>query len=67
MFDPTNLAPVEAVVRVGTGRDAKDTAFATMFGMVNMTYMHIQVNHDGHPPSDDPDPREATVKRMVMA
>jgi len=67
MFDPTNLAPVEAVVRVGTGRDAKDTAFATMFGMVNMTYMHIQVNHDGLPPSDDPDPREATVKRMVMA
>jgi len=67
MFDPTKLAPVEAVVRVGTGRDAKDTAFATMFGMVSMTYMHIQVSHDGVPPSDNPDPREATVKRMVMA
>ena len=67
MFDPTNLAPVEAVVRVGTGRDAKDTAFATMFGMVTMSYMHIQVNHDGSPASDNPDPVEATVQRMTPA
>ncbi|WPB56991.1 transglutaminase family protein [Xylophilus sp. GOD-11R] len=67
MFDPTNLAPAEAVVRVGTGRDAKDTAFATMFGAVTMSYMHIQVNHDGQPPLDDPDPREATVQRLIMA
>ena len=65
MFDPTALAPPEAVVRVGTGRDAKDTAFATMFGMVTMSYMHIQVNHDGTPPSDTPDPREATVRRAM--
>ena len=67
MFDPTALAPPEAVVRVGTGRDAKDTAFATMFGMVTMSYMHIQVNHDGRPPSDTPDPREATVRRLMPA
>ena len=67
MFDPTNLAPVEAVVRVGTGRDAKDTAFATMFGMVTMSYMHIQVNHDGSPASDNPDPLEATVRRLMPA
>ena len=67
MFDPTALAPVEAMVRVGTGRDAKDTAFATMFGMVTMSYMHIQVNHDGSPPSDNPDPMEATVRRMMQA
>lgn len=67
MFDPTNLAPVEAVVRVGTGRDAKDTAFATMFGMVTMSHMHIQVNHDGSPPLENPDPREATVRKMMTA
>jgi transglutaminase-like putative cysteine protease len=67
MFDPTALAPVEAVVRVGTGRDAKDTAFSTLFGLVNMTYMHIQVNPDGSPALDDPDPAEATVQRMVAA
>ena len=61
MFDPTALAPVERVVRVGTGRDAKDTAFATLFGPVNMRYMHIQVNHDGTPPLEHPDPAQATL------
>lgn len=64
MFDPTALAPVERVVRVGTGRDAKDTAFATLFGPVSMTYMNIQVNDDGSAPLDNPDPAQATV-RMV--
>ena len=64
MFDPTALAPVEKMVRVGTGRDAKDTAFATLFGPVNMRYMHIQVNHDGTPPLDDPDPAQATVRML---
>lgn len=64
MFDPTALAPVEHVVRVGTGRDAKDTAFATLFGPVSMTYLNIQVNADGSPPLENPDPAQATV-RMV--
>lgn len=63
MFDPTALAPVEEVVRVGTGRDAKDMAFATIYGSMQMTYMHIQVNADGTPPSDNPDPIQATVQR----
>ena len=31
-FDPTGLAPVERLVRVGTGHDCKDVAFATIFG-----------------------------------
>lgn len=32
-FDATGLAPVDSLVRIGTGRDAKDVAFATIFGM----------------------------------
>jgi transglutaminase-like putative cysteine protease len=36
LFDATRLAPTERLVRVGTGRDAKDVAFATIFGPVNM-------------------------------
>ncbi len=32
LFDPTGLAPVDRLVRVGTGRDAKDVAFSTIFG-----------------------------------
>jgi len=38
-FDPTGLAPVERLVRVGTGRDAKDVAFATIYGAASMTRM----------------------------
>ncbi len=63
MFDPTELAPVERLVRVGTGSDAKDIAFGTIYGAMQMTHMHIQVNHDGRPPVEYPDPVEATVRR----
>jgi hypothetical protein len=30
-------------VRIGTGRDAKDVAFSTFFGAVEMTRMEINV------------------------
>ncbi|CAN5294656.1 transglutaminase family protein [soil metagenome] len=39
LFDPTGLAPTERLVRVATGRDAKDVAFATMFGPASMISM----------------------------
>jgi len=39
MFDPTGMAPVEHVVRIATGRDAIDVAFATIFGPARMTSM----------------------------
>ncbi|MGJ7527223.1 transglutaminase-like domain-containing protein [Variovorax sp. GB1P17] len=37
LFDATRMAPVDRLVRVGTGRDAKDVAFCTIFGNVRMT------------------------------
>lgn len=47
MFDPTGMAPVDRVVRIGTGRDAKDVAFATLFGQVQMTRKEVMVlEHD---------------------
>ena len=39
MFDPTGMVPIEHVVRIATGRDAKDVAFATIFGPAHMTSM----------------------------
>jgi len=39
MFDPTGMTPIEQVVRIATGRDAKDVAFATIFGPARMTSM----------------------------
>lgn len=40
MFDPTRMAPVEDLVRIAVGRDAKDVAFATIFGPATMTSMN---------------------------
>jgi transglutaminase-like putative cysteine protease len=39
MFDPTRLVPVDDLVRIAVGRDAKDVAFATLFGPACMTSM----------------------------
>jgi transglutaminase-like putative cysteine protease len=47
LFDPTGMAPVERVVRIATGRDAKDVAFSTLFGQVQMTRKEVTVvEHD---------------------
>lgn len=43
VFDPTKMAPVDRLVRVGTGRDAKDVAFATIFGGVQMLLKDLKV------------------------
>jgi transglutaminase-like putative cysteine protease len=34
LFDPTGVSPPMGLVRLGTGRDAADVSFATMFGAV---------------------------------
>ena len=43
LFDPSRMAPVEHVVRVATGPDAKDVAFATIFGPARMVWMSPDV------------------------
>ena len=35
LFDPTRMAALDGMVRIGCGRDAADTAFATIYGQVN--------------------------------
>ena len=39
MFDPTCMSPIDKLVRVATGRDAKDVAFATIYGPATMVSM----------------------------
>jgi transglutaminase-like putative cysteine protease len=39
MFDPTRLVDPDDMVRIAVGRDAKDVAFATLFGPATMTSM----------------------------
>jgi transglutaminase-like putative cysteine protease len=43
LFDPSGMAQVDQVVRVATGRDAKDVAFATIFGPARMVAMSPEV------------------------
>ena len=43
LFDATLLAPVTDLVRIAAGKDAADTAFATIFGDVKMPRMNPAV------------------------
>ena len=54
LFDATRMAPINKLVRVGTGRDAKDVAFATIFGAVQMTRKELRVDESDQPPVMQP-------------
>jgi transglutaminase-like putative cysteine protease len=41
VFDATGLAPLNGLVRIGTGRDAADAAVASIFGRVMCTNMSV--------------------------
>jgi transglutaminase-like putative cysteine protease len=41
VFDPTRLAALDGLVRIATGRDAADTAVATIFGRMELTGMTV--------------------------
>ncbi|CDS53930.1 Transglutaminase-like [Polaromonas sp. CG9_12] len=43
MFDPTAMSPLDQIVRLAHGRDAKDVAFATIFGPARMVAMSPDV------------------------
>ncbi len=52
LFDATRMVPIDKLVRIGTGTDAKDVAFATIYGDVSMQYMKPLVGDHvaGRPP-----------------
>ncbi|WP_428420312.1 transglutaminase-like domain-containing protein [Methylibium sp.] len=47
LFDPTKMSQVEDLVRIASGRDAKDVAFATLFGPARMLSMNPQIEAVG--------------------
>ena len=49
LFDATRMAPNDRLVRVGTGRDAKDVAFATIFGAVQMVRKELVIDQGDVP------------------
>lgn len=55
LFDPTRLVSLQNFVRVGTGYDAADVAFATIFGAAEMSFMELFIEKESEkdPASDD--------------
>jgi len=55
LFDPTRLVPQSGLIRVGTGRDAADVSFATIFGPVQMNQMRLFMDYlpDAKPISEN--------------
>jgi transglutaminase-like putative cysteine protease len=47
LFDPSGISPRMGLLRIGTGRDASDVAFATIFGTVQWTMPKIAIRADG--------------------
>lgn len=48
LFDPTELAPIDSIVRIGTGRDAADVAFATFFGSAKLRRLSPLIEPSGN-------------------
>ena len=53
VVDATRLAPRGALVRIGTGRDAADTAFLTTSGPVRLSSLEVLAVVEGDLPADD--------------
>lgn len=52
IFDPSRLSPQSSFIRIGHGRDAADTSFATIFGNAVMRDMNISTQlADEHAPA----------------
>ena len=63
LFDPTRLASLKNFVRVGTGYDAADVAFATIFGAAEMTFMELYIEGgSGDPLAFDDQPISSIVE-----
>jgi len=44
LFDPSEISPRMGLLRIATGRDASDVAFATIFGTVQWTMPRVVIN-----------------------
>ncbi|WP_146460112.1 transglutaminase-like domain-containing protein [Rubripirellula tenax] len=65
LFDATRLAPVGGFVRIGTGRDAADVAFATIRGDAQGTEMDVWANgQDANDYLLDPDNVQTAVSSV---
>jgi transglutaminase-like putative cysteine protease len=43
LFDATRLCPIDSIIRIGVGRDAADTSFATFYGQIEPGFKEVWV------------------------
>jgi transglutaminase-like putative cysteine protease len=65
LFDPTGLAPLQSLVRIGHGRDAKNVAFATIYGAARLAAMSPQIQRLEPGKLHVPVPRESQAVEEV--
>jgi len=67
VWDATRLAPRQSLVRIATGRDAADVAFATVLsGRADLTSLVIMAVADGDLPADDHEGLVTLAARQVV-
>jgi transglutaminase-like putative cysteine protease len=67
LFDPTGLAPVENVVRIASGADAMDVAFATIYGPARMTDIQPMIGEVAHPDQPVAQPNDVAQTKLQVA
>lgn len=53
LFDATRLCPIDGIIKIGVGRDAADTAFATYFGQLGGPPKIVTVERLDNGPSQE--------------
>jgi transglutaminase-like putative cysteine protease len=67
LFDPSRLVPQTGIIRIGTGRDAADVSFATIFGSVQMEQMRLFVEPVQAPDITSQEKPAYTVEAIATA
>ncbi len=67
IFDPTGISPVTGLIRIGTGRDAADVSFATIFGPVQTGSPLVAITADSDPANGILEPAATTLAISTAA
>ena len=67
LFDPTGLAPVEDVVRIASGADANDVAFAIIYGPARMTDIQPNITEVAEDRVEQPGQGQSALKSVPLA
>lgn len=67
LFDPTGLAPAEDVIRIASGADANDVAFAIIYGPALMTDIQPNISEVKQDNDDGPAQDKPGLKSVPLA